>query len=219
MKNYKWIWTCLVLASLICLYSCLDYCRSKGCKRILEPSSEFLRYWHFKKGSYWIYCLNNDTNKLDTVLVLRDLQGQYGTCEYVGPSCSKWYGLEASHSYSKIYTPHSTYSKYIETLHTDISQTDIISFSSPYGVYTGYDRCAFQTLGYGTLNLVDTQSIVIENRKYYNTAHLKTRTDTTNPIHIGKLITNQYWVKDVGLVKYTVLGGDYWTLKKYEIQK
>lgn len=137
----------------------------------------------------------------------------------MGPSCSKWYSVELSHTYSDIYKPGYNNSPYFEELHADISHQEVIEFRGPHSEYTGYERCSFLASRSGTLNLVDTQSIVIGNQKYYNTAHLKTTTDTTKQIHIGKLITNQYWVKDVGLVKYTVLGGDYWTLKKYEIQK
>lgn len=103
-----------MLGSLLFLSLTIFSCKEDppvSCKSVLEAPKEYLDYWYFQEGSWWVYQLEGSNPAIyDTVIVI------YNKAEYPDPYDNSWglyrtclmhYQITLQHS-NKIYFPSFT---------------------------------------------------------------------------------------------------------------
>jgi len=213
-----------LLIVCFCLFfnSCrTDRCDTPDCETINKIDPEFARFWDFGYGSYWVYNLKSDTTVLDTLSLEADILKTNGSCppfDYFGPSCTKFYGKRLFHRNKKYFNSIDTQfnGQFYIRVEGNIHWITLVSTSN--SKYRGLEVVNFSFKPYPNteMQLIDTFPIVFNKTSYDNVAHLQTTLDTS----IRKFIyTNQWWSKDIGLIKFSTSDGLEWELKNYQIKK
>jgi len=213
-----------LLIVCFCLFfnSCrTDRCDKPDCETINKIDPEFARFWDFGYGSYWVYNLKSDTTVLDTQNLFSDFNKTNGNCppfNHSGPPCSEFIRKDLQHSnYSIFPRLNSTFTAGF-TFFNSFIYPNVLTGSTGSGKYQGLNILNFSFTPHSNteMQLTDTNSIVVNKITYYNVAHLQTTLDTS----IRKFIyTNQWWSKDIGLIKFNTSDGNEWELKSYELKK
>lgn len=98
--------------------SCItDNCGVKNCNFRVSPDPAFQQYWNFDSGTFWVYCLNGDTQIRDTIRVVRRKLTASGPCKATGPApCQQGFTINAIHS-NRLYLR-------IHSCNTEITQSN-----------------------------------------------------------------------------------------------
>ena len=158
---------------------------------------------------------------IDTLILEADINKINGSCppfDYSGPSCTEFIDKSIYHS-------NNLYFQDINTKRNDDFYTRangnvqwILLISTSSNRYKGLSvvNFSFQPYPNTEMQLIDTLPIDIDKTTYQNMAHLQTTLDTS--IH-KSIYTNQWWAKDIGLIKFNTSDGNEWELKSYELKK
>jgi len=213
-----------LLIVCFCLFfnSCrTDKCDKPECESINKIDPEFARFWDFGYGTYWVYNLKSDTLVLDTLSVEELFLKENGNCppfNVSGPPCTEFASKKFLHSNLKYLSGKNEVYGDLFSINMDGATNFIMKGSNPRGKYYGINLLNFSLIPYpnAEMQLVDNNPITINNLVYNNIAHLQTTLDTS--IH-KSIYTNQWWSKDIGLIKFTTSDGLEWELKSYELKK
>ena len=189
-----------------------------GCKGKEEiptyyVDKDMLRYCWFPEGSYWIYKLDGPTVMVDTVYVSNRVkiikEGDFGDYLYEGIG----FDLEvegqirrqAINAIPLDGNGEFILSELIESFSDgSVQQNDYLLFNSPKGS---------DTLGiYPNPYKTNLDSIEIEGVTYYDAIEV-----SVNPPQAADWTYDVVWVKDVGIVRRSIIDGTTWNLIRYHI--
>jgi len=202
--------------------------KNDECDVITQAPQEFLDYWFFPVGSWWVY--RNQDGEIDTVTcTIRESNFYTPEDAYGLIPCLYYYRCFYDHSNKKYFPDVGMKNKHsIEGLS---SNNGIFwnLLASNYGSYY-YFQYFFKypynigdTVNYKVISnkvrlttILDTNSLQIDSHQFYNVVNI-------NYFHEGDkpdlLYENIWLANEVGIVKISYYSGEYWELIDYKINK
>lgn len=217
---------------LLCFFSCgPKQPEIPPCKEFAEAPQEFLDYWFFPKGSFWVYKLDSSADIYDTVVVDISNAGRGVTDPEAGiyEGCGMVYWTSLTHSDTIFHTPPKK----------DIAFRSKSNFRTYYGKTTGswslYDEGGdgkylmagdlfwypFKDGEIAEGNSTDIKFnglITFESSKFGvldSTIFLSTTIKFYNSRHFKEM----YIAKNIGIVKIKYNSGEVWELVGYKIKE
>ena len=166
----------------------------------LFQSQEFLDYWYFEEGSWWVYKRIDTVAEIyDTAIVTRTWN-QFIFSKYFQPYCIERYYMDVYHK-----------SEYLKKtghkINYESNQQDILSVNYG-GIYFGGRNFFWWPVKFDTIGataILDTNSINIISGAYDNIVHIKS-------------YGGYFWVsKNFGLVKLDSYDGETWELVSHHL--
>lgn len=209
----------LIFLYFIILQACGKNDRDE-CSIIQKAPNDYLDYWFFKEGSFWVYQLIDSAKTIDTVKVIRvwietstprmvDLAEENTYDHFV--ACKEHNNLSIQHSNQQYFTPGGASN---ESYLTTIYAKDENSY------YLGNNFCCKNT-GSGFLikypfvledeitnggHFVDTNSVTTPMQTFNNVIHI-----------FGPANRHYFFSKGIGLVKTIYPDSTEWELITYEL--
>lgn len=177
--------------------------------RLIENDSTFLSYWYFPKDSYWIY-KDSVTNELDTFLVestdIQERNDRYSSNKFqfhVFRVINR--GVVKTHLGRPQYYDENSY-------YYDVDQRWGLASSAIRLFYDKHNR--FTDLENILIFKNHYDSIKIGNIWYYDVIHFTNKTQSE-----GDSIRQEYYAKNIGVIKRVYQSNHVWELKEYYIKK
>lgn len=177
--------------------------------RLIENDTTFLSYWYFPKDSYWIY-KDSVTNELDTFLVeSTDIQEQNDRY-----SSNKFQFHVFRVLNRRVIKTQTGRPKYFDesTYYFDVLQTWPISNGAIRLFYDKQNRISDLE---NTLVLKNSfDSILIGDNMYYDVLYFTNKTQAE-----GDSIRQEYYARNIGVVKRVYESKHVWELNEYYIKQ
>ncbi|MEA3496383.1 MAG: hypothetical protein U9R42_10150 [Bacteroidota bacterium] len=222
MKHLKYLIFSLVIFLLLQVSSC----REKGCEAIKKAPQEFLDYWYFPEGSWWVY--QNQDGEIDTVKCFENkIEHDYDFFPCVFQYLSAVKHSNKKYFYQKDYPQYSGHNFQGLNFGKGNCQLRVLSFNDYYSFSTilNFPFKIGDILVHGEINdeirikkIADSNSIEINNTMYYNSIHILQTVEGN--INIPEIFAENIWLsKNTGLIKVTYFNGEYWELINHFINK
>ena len=181
-------------------------CNDEEPRKLIPNDSTFLSYWYFPKDSYWIY-KDSASNQKDTFLVESvDIQEQIEKNSNVTFQFHVFRVLNRSIIYTQVGRPRRVDDK---TYYYELDQR----WDAGSAIRLFYDPLKrFDNLGNTIFILNNYDSILIDNTMYYDVIHMYNEGQSA-----GDYIQEEYYVKNIGIVKRRYSTGGVWSIEKYFI--
>jgi hypothetical protein len=166
----------------------------------LFQSHEFLDYWYFEEGSWWIYKRTDTVAEIyDTAIVTRTWN-QFIFSKYFQPYCIERYYMDVYHTSEYL-------AKDGQNINYESNQQGVLSVNYGGGYLGGTNffwwPLEFKSVGYNTM--IDTIAININPGTYSNVVHIRST-------------GGYYWIsKNFGLVKLNSYDGETWELISHHL--
>jgi hypothetical protein len=201
----KTILVIVIISFIVSFFSC-----KKKCDSIDELPHEFLDYWYFNQGSWWVFQLKDSTNIYDTVTVSKDELFTNGVNNDGGYlSCTEYitYFFRHSNPIFSNYIYVGYYDQYYSRVNGNrknyyLDFSNLKTNSSVSFLY--YDKDKGFTCDYGTC--YDIQSVQTPQDTFNETLHYKLNDST-----------QFYFAKNIGLVKRITIDKKTWELINYNV--
>jgi hypothetical protein len=208
--------------------SCKD--KNIACKtsELVEAPPEFLKYWYFPKGSYWIYKLQDTTGVYDTVRVVKNEITHFEPYDHVMDQvpCSNRYNTYWQHSNEVYFNPypyedamHSFESYYIEPNYWSmsmISRMNLHGFAHMFAVPYEEGKDMNQSSHLENILTLNTTNTPFPNTLHIiPTSKVFDKADST----IGDYPKHIYLSPDVGISRIEYTHNRKWELVDYFIAK
>ncbi len=213
MKNYFYF---LIIVSLFCLSSNCKEDKFKKCKDVLNAPQEYLDYWFFKEGTWWVYQLKDTTGIYDTVRVVY-YDAYYEEYDDGNIPCKMFYNITYENTFyeGKLYWYSSSLINPNKWLINESSASTMFIFSLGEQVF-------FYPFSVGEIFLFDTNRTIADTNflvtpvdTFYNTVHIIREIPIDTPIFI-----NEYYItKNIGITKYIFTNNKTWELINFNIVK
>lgn len=177
--------------------------------RLIENDSTFLSYWYFPKESYWIY-KDSVTNQLDTFLVestdIQERNDRYSANKF------QFHVFRViNHGVVKTQVGRPKY--YDEsTYYYDVNQSWGMASSAIRLFYDKYNR--INDLENILVYKRHYDSILIRNIIYYDVMHF-----TNKGQSLGDSIRQEYYARNIGVIKRVYQSNHVWELAEFQIAK
>ena len=220
--------TFLLLLALLPMLS--NNCKKEAeCETVLSAPQDFIDYWHFPEGSWWVYRLQGDSTAVDTVRVVNSSDGHVkpGTPEAGEfPTCEKIYQMLLDHSNRQYFASNPTYKRngqlffdgqtwYARGKHEwrlTLSGDVAISVSGwilsyPFIIGDRYENGIY---------LADTLPHSISGQTYPQIVHIH---EPKREPERSRYYRDLYFAKNVGIIKQVISTGEVWELDTFCINK
>ena len=206
----------LVSIALILTLKCCKPERDK-CKNTRYFEQEFLDYWYFPEGSWWVYKrIDTSAEVYDTAVVVKVYAPEIIEDKTFVDYCYEYLELSVTHS-NKHFLLDKDSDKAIVAFYTDYPVNTV----NIYGMNTfffGYDYVLYYPFSFYEIEsewfeFYEDLTLITQFDTFYNTIKITDR-------YMEKdTVTNHVWIKkDVGFVKYHHFDDSVWELVDYEIK-
>lgn len=204
MKNIILIF--LLIASIFSFQASCDRAEPG---RLIENDTTFLSYWYFPNDSYWIY-KDSVTNELDTFLVestdIQEQNDRYSANKFQFHVCRVINrGVLKTQVGRPKYYDESTY-------YYDVNETWGMASSAIRLFYDKYYR--INDLENILIYKRHYDSILIRNTIYYDVMHF-----TNKGQSLGDSIRQEYYARNIGVIKRVYQSNHVWELTEFQIAK
>jgi len=196
---------------LLTIFLLVNFSCKKKCECIDELPHEFLSYWCFDQGSWWVYQLKDTTNVFDTVTITKSELFANGTENdgYYYP-CTEYSNCDIIHS-------NSLFSDHINNSKSEGYSSSSKGDKENYSVFVDSKIYFSDFLSYSTI-----QGFIMENNKYWKLIDMQsvqTPTNTFNNIlhYVSSDSLHYFFSKNVGIVKRITSDGNTWELINYNV--
>lgn len=198
------------------------------CTEITEAPNEFLRYWFFPVGSYWVYQLRDTTGVYDTVRVvyneIKHFEPTAHTMDQV-PCSQRYYSLW-QHSNEDYFNP-TPYQDAFFNLESYFNSPNnwSVSFNSqvdyygfPYMFEFPYQAGKNMNIG-AYLESID--SLITPKGTFFHTLHIRPTTNLFEKAdtNIADYPNHIYLSPDIGISRIEYTHNQKWELVDYHIVK
>ena len=205
MKRIFLLFACILV---ICTSSC-----KKECKEITKLPRNFLKYWYFDEGSWWVYKLKDSLNVFDTVKLQGSIIRLSGYEDDQRASCTEYAGMTTIHSYAATDSFNYVFGQKIDyETHFDSQRNDFRVFGNHYRY--GAQSCMIYS--------VDNDIFLSRDTFYYSLIDISdlllpvnTFTDVVRYKYSDLL--DLFYAPDVGIVKIISATGQEWELVDYHV--
>ena len=202
--------------------------KNDECEQVIQAPQEFLDYWFFPEGSWWVY--QNQNGEIDTAICTRSDSFFYQLNDHHGvPPYCKWiYQSLLKHSNDTYFR--KKHQEDIQELYSVNSLDNkcfliVTSYSwyLPYGALLVYPFKISDTIDYKKFSwgkqfnyISDTSSIEVNKIVFNHVIHVIKYREGVLP----EIFLNEIWFsKYIGIVKMSFANGNYWELIDYKINK
>lgn len=208
---------------LFLIFSCLgSSCKKEpsDCKTVISAPKEFLNYWHFPVGSWWVYQLKDSSPRVYDTIRVTSQTSEYGAMTGQR-ACLMRYNSVYYHS-NKIYFPYDSrnlepgfevfFSQQEETTNEWYLQWGFNSGRSSIGTFFKYPFQLNEQVSVGR-SIIDTLQVITPNFNFFNSVHISVSDlpDTAKKSHI-------FITKNVGISKLIYSNDETWELINYSIK-
>ncbi len=181
-------------------------CNDEEPRKLIPNDSTFLSYWYFPKDSYWIY-KDSASNQRDTFLIIdnftREVNEKYANNKFQHHIIRV---QNRNYVLAQVGKPRRVDDK---TYYYELDQ----SWDAGSAIRLFYDPLKrFDNLGNTIIILNNYDSILIDNTMYYDVIHMYNEGQSA-----GDYIQEEYYVKNIGIVKRRYSTGGVWSIEKYFI--
>jgi len=171
----------------------------------LFQSQEFLDYWYFKEGSWWVYKRTDTTAEIYDTAFVKKAWKEFIFSKYAMPYAIERYYMDVYHN-AECFTKKGFYGC---NINYESNQQGMLSVNYGGGYFGGRNffwwPIEFTYVGYTTM--LDTSSITIISGTYHNCVHIK------DP-------DGFFWIsKNIGLIKLDSDDGKTWELLNFKLIK
>ncbi len=220
----------LLLTSIVSSCNRSSKCECESFKPIPESTKE---WYDFKDSSYWVFRMLEDTTQVDTITQMEIMdKSSHNSCNYDYNStitCAERKLIFYNHSNTKLFPSYdkefSKYGYHTLMILSPTTQNEILSLESGTPNLSLHGRLFMfplklnNQIGYYVVS-DSIENFTINNLKFHSTT-LKIKTNIS--AQIEDLITEAWWTKGVGMVKYIKSEGKTpkatWELVDYNIIK
>lgn len=192
---------------------------------LVEAPPEFLQYWYFPKGSYWIYKLQDTVGVYDTVRVTNDHKRYCKGDDPHNPDCDQgncvwmysntWEHSDTTFFYSKPNYPanHYTTSYYFGTYWAvagsgSAASTPPYLFKYPYTINETF---------LGNTKVVSEDTINVIAGTFAKTVHIIPEPVKDNDSSKYDYVKHLYITPQVGVIKWHYTHNKIWELVEYDV--
>jgi|GEM_PF-6614802 len=209
------------------LFMNMDCNKNDECEVITQAPQEFLDYWFFPVGSWWVY--RNKDGEFDTVTcILKDSIYYKPNDNYGLFPCIYYYNCTFKHTNQEYYPSdyHYIYSRYNNPTYQNGKWLLVAEGGNGYyflNFFFRYQPKLMDTVNYYTVSnkvrltqITDTNVININGKTFYSTVGISNFHEGDKP----DLLYENIWItKEIGIVKISYYNGNYWELIDYKINK
>ncbi|MBS3915189.1 MAG: hypothetical protein KG003_11870 [Bacteroidetes bacterium] len=187
---------------------------------------EIFKYYAFQKGSWWKFRKYPDTTVMDTFYVV-DRDESYngsGCTDKLEPGldfCEGTWRVKFSHT-NELEFPHSNLSNITEIIigFGPPNYEWFLDFNTQTSAYTSGDgKYSLNRNDFRIYRLMDTLDINIAGKIYKNVRHVGCSDSVIISDFLKNTITQTWWAKDIGLIKYELNSGVSWELMDFKVIK
>jgi hypothetical protein len=181
-------------------------CNDEEPRKLIPNDSTFLSYWYFPKDSYWIY-KDSASSQRDTFLIVDNFIKVSSENHTNFDFQQNWLQIiNRSRLGAQVGRPRRVDDK---TYYYELDQ----SWDAGSAIRLFYDPLKrFDNLGNTVFILNNYDSILIDNKMYYDVIHMYNEGQSA-----GDYIQEEYYVKNIGIVKRRYSTGGVWSIEKYFI--
>ncbi len=195
-----------VLLILTYFLSIQASCNDEEPRKLIPNDSTFLSYWYFPKDSYWIY-KDSASNQRDTFLIIdnftREVNEKYANNKFQHHIIRV---QNRNYILAQVGLPRRVDDN---TYYYELDQ----SWDAGSAIRLFYDPLKrFDNLGNTLFVLNIYDSILLDNTMYYDVIHMYNEGQSA-----GDYIQEEYYVKNIGIVKRRYSTGGVWSIEKYFI--
>lgn len=181
-------------------------CNDEEPRKLIPNDSTFLSYWYFPKDSYWIY-KDSASNERDTFMVVDNFTREVNDKDANNKFQHHWYRVE---NRGIVRTQNGRPQTYSDNSYYYVLDQRWTNGSAIRLFYDPQNR--FNNLGNTLFILNNYDSILIDNIMYYDVIHMYNHGQSA-----GDNILEEYYVKNIGIVKRRYSTGGVWSIEKYFI--
>jgi len=167
----------------------------------LFQSQEFLDYWYFKEGSWWVYKRTDTTAEIYDTAFVKKAWKEFIFSKYAMPYAIERYYMDVYHN-AECFTKKGYFGC---NINYESNQQNMLSVNYGGGYFGGrnFFWWPIEFTTYGSFNMLDTADIVIISGYYENVVH----------INDGARPNGDFWIsKNIGLIKTDLRNGEEWEL-------
>jgi len=199
-----------ILLSFLILSSLVNYSCNKKCHTIDELPHEYLSYWYFDVGSWWVYQLKDTINVYDTVTIVN--KDAYNTSPKTNEAefaCSEYIKISVKHS-------NILFLNYLE--YGLVEQYNSETSGNKKCYYVDFEHFK-NYLGVTLFYYIKTTGFTCDFGACYDIQLVQTPQYTFNEtLHYYPFDSLQfYYAKNVGIVKRITNDGKIWELINYNV--
>jgi hypothetical protein len=195
-----------VLLALTYFLTIQASCNDEEPRKLIPNDSTFLSYWYFPKDSYWIY-KDSASNQRDTFLIVDNFIIESSENHSSIDFQQHWIQvINRNRLGAQVGRPRRVDDK---TYYYELDQ----SWDAGSAIRFFYDPLKrIKNLGNTIIILNNYDSIQIDNTMYYDVIHMYNEGQSA-----GDYIQEEYYVKNIGIVKRRYSTGGVWGIEKYFI--
>jgi len=199
----------IITFSIILINSCCDDPElinpHPGFTDTLFQSQEFLDYWYFKEGSWWVYKRTDTTADIYDTAFVKKAWKKFIFSKYAMPYAIERYYMDVYHN-AESFTEKGYYGCNIKY---ESNQQGMLSVNYGGGYWGGRNffwwPVEFKDIGFTIIS--DSNSQILSSTKFYNCIHIRQ-------------YSGDFWIsKDFGLIKIESFDGERWELINYKLYK
>jgi hypothetical protein len=212
----------LLLLILSILFACKGDEPLPTCDSVEEAPKNFLDYWFFPEGSYYVYKLRGE-ERYDTMRYYYVDEEYYEPYDHHSTTfpCTKIYGVYANHSdpfflneAGDSYFLFNTYK--LDDTNWYLEQSGGTTFAAAEGLFIYPYIAGESQINGNNLNIIDSLPLPIDNMD--EVLHIqKGIADTTKPF--DPWLTDIYFKKGIGMVRFDLSSQMFWELVDYHIEQ
>lgn len=207
------------------LQNCGNDCDA-DCTEIKEAPKEFLDYWYFPKGSWWVYQLQDSTQKVFDTVTLAGMEENYSDVE-IGcfdnnyEPCIKRYDAYFEHANKEYYSPSTEEfgGELFQCLYNSsnskwyLLQVAVTRKLHSYETFVLYPFDTLDTYAYGGKICKLNQTFDFQGKEYLSFSVCLQE----EPVGEAQMYSKMTFAQGIGLVSITYDNEETWNLIDYNV--